>query len=302
MSVLSHWKPIVAAVLLGLAAGVAYLLVAEDRYAAEAKLLVVPRPAGDATFEGFGLPRVCRRREFRRDGRRPRRTAGRRRPGRRAAAARSRRRARRGDRARGRRVERRHRARRGRRSATSRTDRERRRRRVRLRTFRNVPGRAEPHDRPVARGASKRSGVGARRATRGLARRPADRAQSLSRRARPDGSRCRERGRERSRRLASTGPGSGRRPARLAPARPGSRRAHGRCRPAAGATSSDGGSALAARDDAHRACASRREARTCPRERRGRAGRAGASRRRSRGVGRETRVGARRTRTNGHRA
>ncbi len=58
MSVLSHWKPIVAAVLLGLAAGIAYLVVAEDRYAAEAKLLVVPRPAGDATFEGFGLPRV----------------------------------------------------------------------------------------------------------------------------------------------------------------------------------------------------------------------------------------------------
>ena len=58
MSVLSHWKPIVAAVLLGLAAGIAYLVVAEDRYAAEAKLLVVPRPAGDATFEGFALPRV----------------------------------------------------------------------------------------------------------------------------------------------------------------------------------------------------------------------------------------------------
>jgi hypothetical protein len=58
MSVLSHWKPIVVAVLLGLAAGIAYLLVAEDRYAAEAKLLVVPRPAGDATFEGFALPRV----------------------------------------------------------------------------------------------------------------------------------------------------------------------------------------------------------------------------------------------------
>lgn len=58
MSVLSHWKPIVAALLLGLAAGIAYLVVAEDRYAAEAKLLVVPRPAGDATFEGFALPRV----------------------------------------------------------------------------------------------------------------------------------------------------------------------------------------------------------------------------------------------------
>jgi capsular polysaccharide biosynthesis protein len=58
MSVLSHWKPIVAAVLLGLAAGIAYLVVAEDRFAAEAKLLVVPRPAGDDTFEGFALPRV----------------------------------------------------------------------------------------------------------------------------------------------------------------------------------------------------------------------------------------------------
>jgi capsular polysaccharide biosynthesis protein len=58
MSVLSHWKPIVAAVLLGLAAGIAYLVVAEDRYAAEAKLLVVPRPAGDDTFEGFAVPRV----------------------------------------------------------------------------------------------------------------------------------------------------------------------------------------------------------------------------------------------------
>ncbi|MDX6423843.1 MAG: hypothetical protein QOI67_1314 [Gaiellaceae bacterium] len=58
MSVVSHWKPIVAAVLLGLAAGIAYLVVAEDRYAAEAKLLVVARPAGDDTFEGFALPRA----------------------------------------------------------------------------------------------------------------------------------------------------------------------------------------------------------------------------------------------------
>jgi hypothetical protein len=58
MSLLSHWKPIVGAVLLGLAAGIAYLVLAEDRYAAEAKLLVVPRPAGDATFEGFALPSV----------------------------------------------------------------------------------------------------------------------------------------------------------------------------------------------------------------------------------------------------
>src|SRR5688500_14163171 len=58
MSVLSHWKPIVAAVLLGLAGGIAYLVVAEDRDPAEAKLLVVPRPAGDATFDDFALPRV----------------------------------------------------------------------------------------------------------------------------------------------------------------------------------------------------------------------------------------------------
>ena len=58
MSVLSHWKPIVVVVLLGLAGGIAYLVVAEDRYAAEAKLLVVPRPAGDATFDDFALPRV----------------------------------------------------------------------------------------------------------------------------------------------------------------------------------------------------------------------------------------------------
>ena len=58
MSVLAHWKPIVAAVLLGLAAGTAYLVLAEDRYAAEAKLHVVPLPAGDQTFEGFVLPRV----------------------------------------------------------------------------------------------------------------------------------------------------------------------------------------------------------------------------------------------------
>ncbi|MEP7334378.1 MAG: hypothetical protein ABI717_01230 [Actinomycetota bacterium] len=58
MSVLSHWKPIVVAVLVGLAAGIAYLALVEDRYAAEAKLLVVPLPPGDRTFEGFALPRV----------------------------------------------------------------------------------------------------------------------------------------------------------------------------------------------------------------------------------------------------
>jgi len=57
MSVFAHWKPIVAAVVLGLTAGIAYLLLAEDRYAAEAKLQVVPVPAGDRTFEGFALPR-----------------------------------------------------------------------------------------------------------------------------------------------------------------------------------------------------------------------------------------------------
>jgi hypothetical protein len=58
MNVLAHWKPIVAAVVLGLVAGIAYLVLAEDRYAAEAKLHVVPLPAGDRTFEGFALPRV----------------------------------------------------------------------------------------------------------------------------------------------------------------------------------------------------------------------------------------------------
>ena len=58
MRVLAHWKPIVAVVLLGLAFGIAYLLLAEDRYAAEAKLQVVPVPAGGRTFDGFALPRV----------------------------------------------------------------------------------------------------------------------------------------------------------------------------------------------------------------------------------------------------
>jgi hypothetical protein len=57
MNVLSNWKAILVAVVLGLAAGIAYLLLAEDRYEAEAKLQVVPLPAGDRTFEGFGLPR-----------------------------------------------------------------------------------------------------------------------------------------------------------------------------------------------------------------------------------------------------
>jgi hypothetical protein len=58
MSVLSYWKPIVAAVALGLALGITYLVLAEDRYAAEAKLHVVPLPAGDRTFTGFSLPRA----------------------------------------------------------------------------------------------------------------------------------------------------------------------------------------------------------------------------------------------------
>ncbi len=58
LRVLAHWKPIVAAVVLGLAAGNAYLVLADDRYAAEAKLQVVPLPAGDRAFEGFALPRV----------------------------------------------------------------------------------------------------------------------------------------------------------------------------------------------------------------------------------------------------
>jgi capsular polysaccharide biosynthesis protein len=58
MSVLAKWKPIVVAVVLGLTVGIAYLILAEDRYAAETKLQVVPLPAGDGTFEGFALPRV----------------------------------------------------------------------------------------------------------------------------------------------------------------------------------------------------------------------------------------------------
>lgn len=57
MSVLS-WKPIASAVAVGLVAAVAYLLLADDRYEAEAMLLVVPLPAGDATFAGFALPRA----------------------------------------------------------------------------------------------------------------------------------------------------------------------------------------------------------------------------------------------------
>jgi hypothetical protein len=57
MNVLSNWKAILVAVVLGLAAGGTYLLLAEDRYEAEAKLQVVPLPAGDQTFEGFALPR-----------------------------------------------------------------------------------------------------------------------------------------------------------------------------------------------------------------------------------------------------
>jgi capsular polysaccharide biosynthesis protein len=58
MNVLSHWKPIVAAVALGFALAITYLVLTEDRYAAEAKLHVVPVPAGDRTFTGFSLPRA----------------------------------------------------------------------------------------------------------------------------------------------------------------------------------------------------------------------------------------------------
>jgi capsular polysaccharide biosynthesis protein len=58
MSVLARWKPIVAAVALGLVAAFAYLALAEERYAAEAKLQVVPLPAADTTFSGFALPRA----------------------------------------------------------------------------------------------------------------------------------------------------------------------------------------------------------------------------------------------------
>jgi uncharacterized protein involved in exopolysaccharide biosynthesis len=58
MSVLARWKPIVAAVALGIVAAVAYLVLAEERYEAEAQLQVVPLPAGDQTFAGFALPRA----------------------------------------------------------------------------------------------------------------------------------------------------------------------------------------------------------------------------------------------------
>ena len=57
MSVLARWKPIVAALALGVVAAVAYLVLTEERYEAEAKLQVVPLPAGDRTFAGFPLPR-----------------------------------------------------------------------------------------------------------------------------------------------------------------------------------------------------------------------------------------------------
>jgi hypothetical protein len=58
MSALARWTTIGAAIVLGLAVGIAYLVLAEDRYAAEAKLQVVPLPAADRTFAGFALPRV----------------------------------------------------------------------------------------------------------------------------------------------------------------------------------------------------------------------------------------------------
>ena len=302
MSVLSHWKPIVAAVLLGLAAGIAYLVVAEDRYAAEAKLLVVPRPAGDATFEGFGLPRVS-------GGGSSAETVADlvERPSVVDPAA----------------VQLRLDREDVLDAVTVRADDESNV--VIVRAEADDPQRAAQIANAVAdEFVSERSGAFQGELNRTIAqlreelrnvpaserdvppaadaRRPADRAQSLSRRTRPDGSRRRERRRERSRRLASTCAGSGRRAARLARARPGSRRAHGRCGPEAIATTSDGGSARGARAGAHGACASRHEARARPREGRGRAGRAHASRRRSRGVGREARVGARRTRAKGHRA
>jgi uncharacterized protein involved in exopolysaccharide biosynthesis len=58
MSVLARLKPVAVAVVLGLVAGLAYLVLAEERYEAEAKLQVVPLPAGDPTFAGFALPRA----------------------------------------------------------------------------------------------------------------------------------------------------------------------------------------------------------------------------------------------------
>jgi len=58
MSVLARWKPIVAAMALGLVAALMYLVLADERYEAEAQLQVVPLPAEDQTFAGFALPRA----------------------------------------------------------------------------------------------------------------------------------------------------------------------------------------------------------------------------------------------------
>ncbi len=57
MRALARWWPIVGALALGLAAALAYLALAEERYEAEAKLQVVPLAADDRTFTGFALPR-----------------------------------------------------------------------------------------------------------------------------------------------------------------------------------------------------------------------------------------------------
>jgi uncharacterized protein involved in exopolysaccharide biosynthesis len=57
MRALARWWPIAGALALGLAAALAYLALADDRYEAEAKLQVVPLAADDRTFTGFALPR-----------------------------------------------------------------------------------------------------------------------------------------------------------------------------------------------------------------------------------------------------
>ena len=160
-------------------------------------------PGGRRAVRGVLASARLRRHKRRRDDRRPRRAADRRRPGRRATAARPRDCARRGDRARGPEFERRDRARGDRRSGSSGADRERRRRGVRLRALRNVPGRVEPRDRAVARGASEHPCLGAGRPARRPAGCAPDRVEGAAGRARSDGARRGERRRTRPRRLAS---------------------------------------------------------------------------------------------------
>jgi len=53
----SRWKPIAAALVVGAAASISYLSLAEKQYEGTAKLQVVPLLPGDRTFAGFSLPR-----------------------------------------------------------------------------------------------------------------------------------------------------------------------------------------------------------------------------------------------------